>query len=368
MRRVLNGGGSRRGRVAAACWLLAVLVLVGCVEPPPPALPAGAVTTLAGMSGTWGSEDGTATEARFWGPFGLAVAPDGSVYVADTMNNTVRRIGPGGVTTTVAGTGALGSNDGPADQASFKRPTGIAVDPAGNVFIADTANAAIRRLSPAGIVTTVAGMPGVYGRDDGTGSGARFSQPNGLASDRQGNIYVADSGNVAIRRIDPSGVVTTIAGRMGASGTTDGPVDVATFASPYWVTVDDHDNVYVSDSNSYTIRKITPEGMVTTIAGKANSAGSIDGPQSTARFGTASQTAVDADGTLYVADQSNNTIRRIAPNGDVTTLAGTAPLYGTIDAFGPTARFAYPTGLALDRTSHTLYVADNGTHTLRAIT
>jgi streptogramin lyase len=330
--------------------------------------PAGAVTTLAGTAGAYGSADGTGSAARFQYPSGVAVDGSGNVYVADTYNNTIRKITPAGVVTTLAGTaGSNGSADGTGSAARFYRPYGVTVDGNGNVYVADTLNYTIRKITPAGAVTTLAGTAGSNGGADGTGSAARFNNPQGVAVDGSGNVYVADTVTHTIRKITPAGVVTTLAGTAGWYGSADGTGSAARFASPSGVAVDASGNVYVADSYNSTIRKITPAGVVTTLAGTAGAYGSADGTGSAARFDYPSGVAVDGSGNVYVTDSNNNTIRKITPAGAVTTLAGTAGAYGSADGTGSAARFQYPSGVAVDASGN-VYVADTYNHTIRKIT
>jgi streptogramin lyase len=213
------------------------------------------VSTLAG-SGTAGFTNGAGAGASFYGPYGVAVDTAGDVYVADLNNNAIRKITPAGVVTTLAGTGAAGYTNGPGTSATFRGPYGVAVDSAGNVYVADTGNNVIREITPAGVVSTFAGT-GSTGFANGPGSSATFEQPIGVAVDSVGNVYVADGGNNAIREITPAGVVSTLAG-TGAAGFANGPGSAATFSDPTYLAVDGAGNVYVSDSNNYIIRKITP--------------------------------------------------------------------------------------------------------------
>jgi streptogramin lyase len=329
--------------------------------------PAGVVTTLAGTAGAYGSADGTGSAARFYYPAGVAVDGSGNVYVADS-GSTIRTITPAGVVTTLAGTaGASGSADGTGSAARFNVPKGVAVDGSGNVYVADTSNHTIRKITPAGGVTTLAGTAGAYGSADGTGSAARFYYPEGVAVDASGNVYVADAGNNTIRKITPAGVVTTLAGTARLQGSADGTGSAARFYYPRGVAVDGSGNVYVADTQNSTIRAITPAGAVTTLAGTAGSPGSADGTGSAARFYYPYGVAVDGSGTVYVADSWNYTIRKITLSGVVTTLAGTAGASGTADGTGSAARFYQPWGVAVDG-SGTVYVADSQNHTIRKIT
>lgn len=227
--------------------------------------------------------------------------------------------------TTFAGPmGGPGSVDGIGNAASFYRPGGVALDSAGNLYVADTENHTIRKITPAGAVTTLAGSSGLSGAADGVGAAARFDQPAGLATDRDGNVYVADRGRWTIRKITPTGLVTTLAGGGSGSGWgQDGIGTQATFSQPGGVATDGIGNVYVADTSDDLIRKITPAGVVTTLAGLGGYAGSADGVDA-ARFAAPTGVACDRAGNVYVADSLNNTIRKITPEGMVTTLAGLA--------------------------------------------
>ena len=323
------------------------------------------VTTLAGSAGNSGSTDGTGTAARFTDPADVTVDGAGNVYVSDTNDFTIRKITPAGTVTTLAGqAGARGSTDGTASAARFNHPTGIAVDGAGNVYVADTDNETIRKITAAGVVTTVAGQAGRTGSADGTGTAAQFASPSDVNVDTAGNLYVADADNNTIRRITPAGVVTTFAGVAGASGSTDGTGAGARFSSPEGVTVDSAGNLYVADTNNQTIRKITPAGAVTTLAGAVGLSGGADGPSSVARFQDPSDLTVDGVGNIYVADTDNHAIRKITPAGAVATVAGTVGTSGSSDGMGTAARFFYPTGVAADAGGN-VYLADTDNHTVR---
>ena len=224
-----------------------------------PSTPSGVVTTLAGAAGQTGSTDGTGVAASFNYPFGVAVDSSGNVYVADTYGSTIRKITPAGAVTTLAGkTEEPGSSDGTGADASFSNPIGVAVDSNGNVYVADAGNATIRKITSAGVVTTLAGAAGLAGSADGPGADARFNYPEGVAVDSNGNVYVADTNNSLIRKITGAGVVTTFAGTAEQLGTEDGKGVAARFYYPIGVAVDSSGYVYVADTENHTIRKITP--------------------------------------------------------------------------------------------------------------
>ncbi len=324
----------------------------------------GVVTTLAGV-GSVGSADGTGSTASFFGPYGMAVDGAGNAYVTDGYNNTVRKITAGGVVTTLAGlAGNFGSADGTGSAARFNFPAGVGVDGAGTVYVADYANHTIRKITAGGVVTTLAGSAGSSGSADGTGSVARFNYPRGVAVDSAGNVYVADTSNCVIRKITAGGVVTTLAGLAGNFGSADGTGSVARFDAPIGVAVDSAGNVYVTDFFNCTIRKITAGGVVTTLAGSAENGGSTDGAGSTARFYRPIGVAVDGLGNVYAADTGNDTIRKITPGGVVTTLAGSVGNSGSADGTGSAARFYGPAGVAVDGSGN-VYVADYNNNTIR---
>jgi sugar lactone lactonase YvrE len=276
------------------------------------------VTTLAGLAGYGGSANGTNDDARFFAPQGVAADSAGILYVVERGNNTIRKLTPVGtnwVVTTLAGLAGVdgASADGIGSAARFSEPKGLAVDGAGNVYVADSNNSTIRRVSPAGSVTTLAGLAGNNGSDDGDGSEARFNNPYGVAVDSATNVYVADTWNHTIRKISPDSVVTTLAGLAGSPGSADGIGNDARFYYPCGIAVDNATNLYVTDSYNNIIRKLTPVGtdwFVTTLGGMSGFYGTADGTGSAARFGNPNGVAVDNAGNLYVADFYFNTIRK----------------------------------------------------------
>jgi sugar lactone lactonase YvrE len=329
--------------------------------------PSGIVSNLAGMHGVNGSVDGTGSAARFYECGGVTVDGDGNVYVGDTFNQTVRKITPAGVVTTLAGVaGVAGETDGLASVARFFSPKGMATDSAGDLYIADLQNCAIRKITPAGDVRTLAGYEA--GSNDGNGIPAQFNSPQGVAVDNAGgNVYVADSNNHTVRQITPAGLVSTFAGTAGTSGSADGMGSAAGFNSPIGVAVDSVGSVYVADTFNHTIRRITPSGHVITFAGSPGSSGSVDGAGSSARFNLPTGVAVDSQGSVYVADTGNHIIRKITPARVVSTLAGSTGDIGSVDGTGGVARFNSPSGVTVDSAGN-IYVADTGNNTFRRIT
>ncbi|OGB24210.1 MAG: hypothetical protein A3I66_19215 [Burkholderiales bacterium RIFCSPLOWO2_02_FULL_57_36] len=355
--------------------------------------PEGSVSMFAGTANfnSSASVDGTGTSARFAGINDIAIDTAGNLYTADSFDNTIRKITPSGVVTTFAGQYRLaGNTNGTGTGARFDGPSGITVDAAGNLYVSDTGNKMIRKITSAGVVTTVA--------QDDPAAPMQFkllSSPRGIAVDSTGNLYVVDqaksegfccaeNGNriyfssSAIRKITPQGVVTTLAGWHGmgqdsytqgnpAHGSQDGSGNNAMFENPAGITIDASGNLYVTDSGNNTIRKITPAGLVSTLAGTAGSRGSADGIGTSARFFTPLDIAVDPEGNLYVADSLNSTIRQLAAGGDVITLAGTALRAGNSNGTGMSALFDGPAGIVSDAQGD-LYVADNWNNAVRKIT
>ncbi len=287
--------------------------------------PPHAFSSFTSMPAGAGNVDGTGSAARFYNPEGVAVETNGNVYVADTQNHTIRKITPAGVVTTLAGSpGQPGSADGTNSAARFHNPTSVAVDNAGNVFVADTSNNTIRKVTPAGSVTTLAGNAGKPGSADGTGGAARFYNPTGVAVETNGNVLVAD--NYTVRKITLAGVVTTLATLAGSTaqpGVADG-TNSARLDSPCGVAVDGTSTIYVLDYGNFTIRKFTPAGALTTLAGSAGQYGTNDGTGNAARFFLPRGVAADGAGNVHLADTQNHTIRKITPAGVVTTLAGSS--------------------------------------------
>jgi sugar lactone lactonase YvrE len=320
------------------------------------------MTPLAGLASTvGGSADGTGNAARFYEPGGIVVDAAGNLYVADSGNHTIRKVTSSGLVTTLAGTtGSTGSKDGIGSAAWFYDPEGIAADATGNLYVAD--GYSIRKITPAGVVTTLAGSAENPGSSDGTGDAARFYGPNGIAVDAVGNLFVADTYNQTIRKITPAGVVTTFAGTAGSSGNADGVGATARFYKPFGIALDAAGNLFVADALNSTIRKITPAGSVTTLAGSAGNPGGSDGTGSVAHFYWPYGIALDADGILYVTDGMGSAIRKITPTGVVTTLAGGSS--GSTDGVGSSAQFSWPWGIAVGANG-TVFVADTSNNVIR---
>jgi sugar lactone lactonase YvrE len=290
----------------------------------------------------------------------------GNAYVADANNNRIRKISSSGVVSTVAGTGAANFADGTAATAKFFYPTGVAVDASSNLYVVDQTNHLIRKITPAGVVSTLAGTAWVLGSVDGTGPGASFNYPISIAVDTSGYVYVADTYNHLIRKITPAGVVSTLAGIGGISGANDGTGLTAKFNRPCGVAADNSGNLYVTDYDNHLIRKISSSGVVSTLAGRVGVSGANDGMVGTATFNNPLGIALDTSGNLYVADYNGHLIRKISNESVVSKIAGSVGISGFIDGTGGTAKFANPTGLAVDAGGH-VYVADSNSHSIRKI-
>ena len=335
-------------------------------------------TTLAGLAGSWGTNDGTGSAARFNSPFGVAVDTNGNLRVADSWNDTIRYITPGGTVTIFAGQARVpGTNDGSVT-AKFDIPLGVAIGPDGYTYTADTFNHTVRKTGGFTFLstTTLAGQPGISGTNNGTGNAAQFDQPSSVAVDSVTNVYVADWNNHVIRQITPAGVVTTFAGQMGVAGSLDNwPAINAKFQHPYGVAVDASNTVYVTDEHNHTIRAITKNYVnhlllgysVSTLAGQVGVAGTNDGVGTAAHFNFPQGIALDNAGNLFVADGKNHTIRKmtlVGTNWIVTTIGGMAGITNSTDGIGKMARFNYPGGIAVD-SAGMLYVTDSDNHTIR---
>jgi sugar lactone lactonase YvrE len=314
------------------------------------------VTTIAG-DGSPSLANGAALSARFHFPNDLAVTSDGTVYVTDIQNHSIRRIAAGQVAT-LAGSD-LGIVNGNGASAQFRHPFSIALDANANIFTTDVDDPRIRKTTPGGDVSTYAGSA-VSGMRDGEADSARFGEETTICTDAQGNIYAADAQNNRIRKISVSGQVTTIAG-TGEAGFRNGSATTAQFNFPSGIAIDRQGNLYVADGLNYCIRKITPAGDVSTYAG-TNTAGYTDGDAATARFTYAVDVVIDGDGNLYVLDLSR--VRKISAEGVVSTIAGSTD--GFADGDGATAKFTTPDGIAIDAQGN-LYIADTDNNRIRKV-
>jgi hypothetical protein len=335
-------------------------------------------TTL--VNGSLGSADGLGSAAQFGGLAGIAVDGDGNLYAADSINATIRLITPvdtNGLVTTIAGIAShYGTNDGVGMAAKFYAPFGVATDTSSNLYIGDQSANLIRMITPDGTVSTLIG-DSFGGNFDSTNLNATVRQPSCLALDGAGNIYIADAGNYEVRRVSHVGtnwVLKTLAGGggPGGPGSKDGTNKVAQFSSFFGLCVDAATNIYVADNGNNTIRKVSPQGtnwVVTTIAGTAGNIGGNDGTNKNVQFYNPYGIAVDSATNLYVADYNNHTIREISPSGTnwvTKTIAGLAGFFGSVDGSNSVARFLYPQGITIDPAGN-LYVSDGGNCAVRRL-
>uniref|UniRef100_A0A0G4H717 SMP-30/Gluconolactonase/LRE-like region domain-containing protein n=1 Tax=Chromera velia CCMP2878 TaxID=1169474 RepID=A0A0G4H717_9ALVE len=302
------------------------------------------------------------TEAHFSSPAGLVVDGSGNVIVADTKNHRIRKIGPDGRVSTLAGGGTAGFVDGQGAQARFHNPTGVVVDGSGNVIVADSLNHRIRKITPDGTVSTLAGN-GTVGFVDGQSTEAQFSKPIDVAVDRDGYFIVTGNISQRIWKISPEGNVSTLAGG-GRTGFADGQGRGAQFCFPVGVAVDLEGYSIVADYANNRIRKISPEGNVSTLAG-GGTAGFVDGQSAQALFDHPTGVVVDRSGNVIVADSSNYRIRMITPDGTVSTLAGNGT-EGFVDGQGTEAQFKWPRGVAVDSDGNVV-VTDLQNHRIRKV-
>ena len=336
--------------------------------------PVDRLFVFAGAIGSCGSADGTGAAARFNYPFGVAIDSADNVYVVDSNNETIRKITPAGAVTTLAGSpGNRGTFDGMGPLAQFSDPVGIGIDSLGNLYVTDWpldfGGPAIRKITPTGSVSTLTVLPRGVITDQWPVPGVYFSTdyPMGVAADSANNIYVADPTNSVIRKFTPQGVMSVLAGSVIAQGGADGTGSAARFQQPEKIAADNLGNLYVADNGNSTIRKITPSGVVSTFAGTAGTSGSADGTGAAAQFMYPSAVATDAAGDVFVADAGNKTIRKITPSGVVSTFAGTAGTFGSADGTGAAAQFGSIRGVATDSAGN-VYVADEWFCTVRKIT
>lgn len=343
--------------------LISLVLVLSCTEEenaPPLEEEFTVVSTLAG-SGHAGFVDGMGSMATFNRPSAMVIDADGNIYVSDHDNHSIRKITPEGVVSTFAGTGKPGFDNGMRLKASFNHPYGLAIDSRGNLYVGDVSNHCVRKIAPNGKVSTLAG--GRRGFSDRQGDLAMFDHPHGVAVDSKNNIYVADAYNNRIRKIKPDGTTSTLAG-SGNDGFLDGPSSQAEFYVPIGIVIDNSGNVYVGDEGNSSIRKITSDGFVTTLAGNGKFS-FADGVGRDATFNAPGGIALDRHGNLYVADYLNNSIRRVSTSGEVRTIAGKVDK-GFADGRPSEARFHYPFGIAVDREG-LIYVGDQYNHRIRKI-
>ncbi len=336
---------------------------------------AGTGATIATVAGNgtagYSGDNGLATSAELYDPFEVAIDGPGNLYIADTFNNRVRKVSTNGVITTVAGNGVAGylGDSGPATSAELNNPQGLTVDSAGNLYIADVHNNRVRKVSPSGTITTVAGN-GVagYGGDGGAATSASLDYPAGVKLDSAGNLYIADQNNQRIRKVTTSGVITTVAGNgvAGYSGD-NGSATSASLSQPGDIAVDTSGNLYIVDQSNNRIRMVNPAGTITTVVGNGVGGYSGDnGPATSAELNSPLSVSVDGAGNLYIADLANSRIREVS-GGTITTVAGTGVSgFSGDNGLAINAQISSPFGVSLDSAGN-LYIADTYNSRIRKV-
>jgi uncharacterized protein (TIGR03437 family) len=325
---------------------------------------------VAGFSG----DTGQAIGAELNYPSGVWIDANHNLYIVDKDNDRIRVVSSSGIINTVAGSSTANvyaGDGGKATQASLSSPNGITFDSAGNMYIADTLNDVVRKVNTSGIISTVAGNnSSAYSGDGGPATSASLSEPTGLAFDAAGDLYIADSNNNCIRMVTPDQNIHTVAGQCSYAlfQGDGGPATQAKLNKPYSIAVDAQGNLYISDTENERIREVTPNGIINTIAG-TGTAGFKDGPALQAEFNSPSGIAVDASGSLYIADKSNFRIRKLLPSGNVVTIAGSgSPGLSGSDVAATTAELYFPLGVGLDSSTGNVYVADSQNQLVRELT
>jgi trimeric autotransporter adhesin len=341
--------------------------------------PGGVITTIAGAYGKeksfFGGDGGPATSAKLHNPSGVAVDSTGNLYIADEENSRIRQVTPAGIITTIAGGGSKSPNDGsPAFSARLSRPHGVAVDSAGNLYYADIDAIWIRKITPVGVIKHMGGGSSTQSSNSWLAGHPINSEnegfgPYGVAVDSAGNLYIADTDHFRIRKVALNGKSTTIAGngKFGFSGD-GGKATSAQLRQPIGVAADTVGNVYIADSKNHRIRKITPSGIITTVAGNGIGGYNGDGGQATsAQLSFPYGLAVDSADNLYIADTQNNRIRKVTPDGVITTVAGNGKEgYGGDGGPAALAQLRWPENIVVDSADN-LYIADTGNNCIRKV-
>lgn len=321
------------------------------------------ITSYAG-TGSQGDINSFAESSEFNFPTASIFDSNNNLLVVDRSNHKIRKITPAGIVSTLAGTGAIGSTDGATLSATFRYPDGAIVDSNGNIFITDQSNHKIRKLDTSNLVSTIAGS-GTAGYLDGTGLTTRFYYPAAMAIDNSDNLFIADYSNHCIRKITPLGDVSTYAGIGGSSGNTDGNSSIAKFNGPTGLCFDNNGNLYVADYNNNKIRKVDTTGNVSTFCG-TGVLGNLDGNASMAQFNKPALICFDGIDTFYVTDSGNHNVRKVDLLGNVSTYAGTS-VPGAVDGNASSASFRDLTGIVA-KNKDELFIADYGNHKIRKIT
>ncbi len=363
-----SGSQNRTVRICVASWAL-LLPALSCAQTYNISLAAGTAST-AGFTG----DSGQADIAELNSPVAIWVDANHNLYIVDKDNDRIRAVSASGIITTVAGSSTAevyAGDGGKATQASLNLPNGIAFDNSGNMYIADTGNQVIRKVNTSGIISTVAGNNfSAFSGDGGPAISASLSLPTSVAFDSAGNLYIADSNNNCIRIVTTDQNIHTFAGQCSYAlfQGDGGPALQAKLNKPYSVAVDAYNNVYITDTENQRVRVVTPDGIINTIAGNGTP-GYLDGPALQAEFWQPSGMALDASGNIYIADKSNSRIRKILPSGMVTTIAGDSSV-GYVGSGGTATSVSlyFPQGVAVDPSSNTVYLADSQNEVVRTLT
>jgi RHS repeat-associated protein len=330
------------------------------------------ITTIAGngMPGFDG-DGGAATSANLAAPVGVAVGSDGSTYIADAAVFRIRRVSPSGIITNFAGTGMLGSggDNGPATAAQFSQPRSVAFGPDGSLYVADSSNHKVRRVRPDGIIVNVAGNGSAgFAGDGGPATSAQLNLPFGVAVGADGSVFIADTVNSRIRRVAPDGVITTLAGTGDADfGGDNGPAVMAMLSLPQGVAVAADGSVMIADSGNNRVRRVLSNGTIVTVAGTGSSGSGGDGGPATLADLSAQGVAMRPDGSLLIADVDNARIRRVAPDGIISTLAGNGVAdFGGDRGFAGAASLQQPSGLTV-APDGSVVIADTGNFRIRRV-
>src|ERR1035437_9880379 len=335
----------------------------------------GTISTILGSGEAVEPNDGApSTAASLFSPVDMTFDGLGNLYIADQGDQRVRRIAPDGTIITVAGNGTVeyGGDGGSATAASLAYPSGVAVDSARNLYIADRNSHRIRRVTPSGVLTTIAGTGQAgHSGDGGNAAAALLQFPSSLVFDSAQNLYISDSGNNCVRRITPDGIITTVAGNTAAGFSGDGgPGTSASLYLPGGLAVDAIGNLYIADAGNNRIRRLSPAGVISTVAGRVGGLGDFSGdggPATNAGLRGPSAVAIDASGNLYIADQQNTRIRRVGADGIITTVAGTGQFGFSGDGgLAINAQLQFPQGLVFDAAGN-LYIADRDNNRIRVI-
>ena len=338
------------------------------------------ITTIAGNgSQGYSGDHNNALSAQLYAPIGVAVDQAGNVYVADAGNNVIRKMNPAGIITTVAGNGygagmgagGYSGDTGPATMAELHLPYDVAVDDAGNLYIADLDNGAVRKVNSAGIITTFAGRGGLNPGDGGPATAAQIGDISGVATDAAGNVYFSDQTFSRIRKVDIAGIITTVAGNgVGGYGGDNGPASSAEIEDPEGLAVDAAGNIYFADQQNNIVRKVDTNGIITTIAGTPGTIEGFsgdNGPATAAQLAGPSGVDIDSAGNVYIGDWGNNRVRMVSPAGIITTVAGTAMGgYNGDNQPATAAELNGPRGVACDAAGN-LFIGDYNNNRVRRV-